>query len=291
MTTLFTAVTGVFGPSLLRAIAEAALPARVLVRDPSRLSLPRHVQPVVADFDDPGSLRDACTGVDRLYLSSPSGPQMITRQTTMLDIAAEAGVGRVVRISALGADEPVDDVVARDHHRIEQHADASDIPQVIHLRPSMVMQNILNEITPRTRPLAITYPFAGVRHPEVDALDVADTAIALLTREDVPSRAAYDLTGPDALTYTEMAEILTAASGELIAYEPMSLDDVEARFTGVVPAYLIQHMLELSALFSNGFGTRVSDSVTEILGRPATTYGRFAAREGETIRKLIRTSR
>src|SRR3954464_7365985 len=104
-TILVTGATGTTGSALLRLLEQRGVAVRAMIRrdrDAARLGLtPAAV--VVADFDDPGSIRAALRGVHGVYLVTPSSHEAEWQQVRFAELAAEAGVEHLVKLSQFAA--------------------------------------------------------------------------------------------------------------------------------------------------------------------------------------------
>ena len=90
-------------------------------------------------------------------------------------------------------------------------------------------------------------------------------------------RRIYDVTGPEALTFDEMADELSDATGKRISYVHVPPDYARKQLIGIgVPRWLAEDMIVLCASFREGYGAAVSPAVREVTGRPARPFSEFA---------------
>jgi uncharacterized protein YbjT (DUF2867 family)/predicted ester cyclase len=186
--TLITGATGVAGAEVARALLEQGRPVRAFVRDPDRARrlLGDDVQLAVGDFADPASLRAALAGAHTLVLSCADDPRRVEWETAALAAAADAGVQRVVRLSAIGA-APGSPVPFWDWHgQADDRLRACGLPAVI-LRSSLYMST------------AAFAPPAGARVALVDPRDVGAAAAAAVAGGH--DGGEYVLTGPEAIDF------------------------------------------------------------------------------------------
>jgi uncharacterized protein YbjT (DUF2867 family) len=110
----------------------------------------------------------------------------------------------------------------------------------------------------------------------VDTRDVAAVAVCALT-QDGHERKIYDLTGPDALSFDEMADELSLATGKKISYVHVPPEYARKQLASLsVPRWLAEDMLVLCASFREGYGAAVSPAVGEVTKRPARPFEEFA---------------
>jgi uncharacterized protein YbjT (DUF2867 family) len=166
--------TGTIGSQVAARLAERKVEARALVRDPDRAQVP--LTTVRADLRDPGSLRRALDGTERLFLLTPHGPDQELLENNALDAARSEGVARIVKISggapSLGPNGVSSTAVA--HWRSEQRIERSGL-EFQFLRPSFLMQNLLS-IPVKAGTLAA--PMGEAPIAMIDARDIAECAVA-----------------------------------------------------------------------------------------------------------------
>jgi uncharacterized protein YbjT (DUF2867 family) len=94
---------------------------------------------------------------------------------------------------------------------------------------------------------------------------------------DIHYNKSYMITGPEALSYYQTAEILSNATGKKIEY--MNISDKEAR-EGMKEAglddWLINTISDLYTVFRKGYASEVSSAVEEVTGKKATTFVEFS---------------
>lgn len=110
----------------------------------------------------------------------------------------------------------------------------------------------------------------------IDIRDVAAVAVKALTEEGHVGKA-YTLTGPEALTNTETAQILSDNLGREIRYinlPPAQLK--QALIAAGVPEWNVDALLDLQRLYREGKAATVTQEVEQILGRKPTSFGQFS---------------
>jgi uncharacterized protein YbjT (DUF2867 family) len=110
----------------------------------------------------------------------------------------------------------------------------------------------------------------------VDARDVAAVAVAALTSDGHVGKT-YTITGPEALSFQEVAQKLAAATGRPVTYQDVPLATVqqEMEATGL-PAWLVEVRLEFAMALRDGCAAVVTDTVQAVTGQPPRTFDAFA---------------
>lgn len=276
---LVTGATGTFGGEVARKLHKRGEPIRVLVRDPAKTSwFGENTQVVIGSFDRPETLDAALTGIERIFLASFDSPNQCELQTNVLTAAQRHGVRHIVRISTNGIHEFLHLPIFIWHYDCERSLEKSGLA-FTHLRPDWVMQNFLpsSSATPVVKG-KIRLPAGDGRVSFVDARDVAAVAVEALTGEGHQGKA-YELTGPDALSHSDVANQLSAATGRNIVYENISPEiyEQERRTEGWSDAAVET----MAALFAEmrakpNNDPAVTNTVQTVTGRSPFSFENFA---------------
>ncbi|UGT61160.1 SDR family oxidoreductase [Nocardia asteroides] len=278
---LVTGATGSIGRPLVAELHRRGAAFRSLVRDPARANLPGAV--AVGDFDDPASLDRALDGVTRVFLCSPGavpapGPQpMIAQQGAVIEAAVRAGVRRIVKVSVQGA--RAGGLLAEGAHAVLEERLRAAGPEWVLLRPSGFMQNFRTGTGAFTADGDLVGAYGEGRVAYIDAADIAACAVPPLLESGYAGET-FVLTGPEALSHTEIAAQLTAATGRAVRYRDLpAAEFAETLVAQGLPAPFAADVAALFAEVARGGLATVTDTVELLTGRPATTFRAFLARE------------
>src|SRR5580692_1135131 len=205
-TTLVLGGTGRTGSLVARKLAERGLSAR---------TASRHGADAPFDWDNPATHGPALAGVDRIYLVTPVLRVTYARLVSgFLDLAEACGVRHVTYLSANGSDQapPGVDIRAVELDLMSRQAFTSSV-----IRPAWVMQNFTDQHLPVIQDM-ITVPTAGGAEAFVDAADIAAVAVETLAGPDAHAGAQYAPTGPQSLTFSQVADIIASVIGRPIRY-------------------------------------------------------------------------
>lgn len=214
---LISGATGGIGGEICRLLGATDTPFRTMARQQAQVDAFRAkgIDAVPGDFDRPETLPAAMQGVDTLFLITPPTERQFAQETAAIDAARDAGVRRIVKLSASDANIRSTVPWAQTHARIDHHLRASGIDWTI-LKPTAFMQNFLWFKDAIARGFLPQVAGSG-SVSWVDTRDVARVAATVL-REDSHSRATYFLTGPETLDMTAAAERLGAVTGRKVRY-------------------------------------------------------------------------
>jgi uncharacterized protein YbjT (DUF2867 family) len=186
------------------------------------------------------------------------------------------GVKHVVRLSAIGANPWAASALIRNHGKSEAQLEESGLGWTI-LRPTIFMQNLVPFIGPSVSKESTLYAPAGdALLPWVDTRDIAAVAASVLTTKGHEG-FIYEITGPEALTYTQVAECLSSLLDRQISY--VNVPDGAARQSmlgmGMSP-WLAEGMITLYHMFkANGPTSMVLETVERIAGRKPRTLAAY----------------
>lgn len=283
---LVTGATGLNGQELLRVLSAKGVAVRALVRNPARAeaiaALP-NVEIVQGDMARPETLAAGLRGVDRAMLISSSDPMMLDVQTNFIDAASKAGVKHVVKLSGIMPELDSAFRFARMHGEIEKRLEASGMA-FTHLRAGEFMPAYFRQVPNITAKGAMFLPMEEARIASIDVGDIAEIAARVLTGSGHEGKT-YPLTGPEALTMTQVAEKLSAATGKTIRYVNVPPEAArQAQLAAGMPPYLADALFELFAERRNGKEAKVWPDAQALLGRRPTSFDEFARRNAAVFR-------
>jgi uncharacterized protein YbjT (DUF2867 family) len=288
---LVTGSTGLTGSEVVRRLSGRGVPVRALARNASTINAGKAaelarfpgVEVVEGDMARPETLVDALRSVDRAMLISASVADMADVQERFIDAAAAAGVGHIVKLSGIMPERDSPFRFARMHGEIEAHLEQSGVAWT-HLRAGEFMHAYFRQVPSIVNRGVLALPMADARIASIDIGDIADVAADVLTSAGHEGQV-YPITGPEALTMTEVAAKLSAATGREIRYLAVAPMDARAtqRATGV-PDYLADGLFELFAERRKGKEATVSLVTRTVFGREPTSFDAFARRYAPIFR-------
>jgi uncharacterized protein YbjT (DUF2867 family) len=283
---LITGGTGTSGREIVEAVARTGRALRVMARNTAKADAFKALgaEVVQGDFADAASLARAMAGVDHLLLNSGPTEDLATLQTNAIEAARRAGVRHVVKFSVFGADLPQASGVRfmRQHVEVERALKAGGLAWTM-LRPTFFMQNLLGSAGTIKSAGAIYMPAGDGRAPYVDTRDIADVAAVCLTQAGHEGQA-YELTGPEDLSFHDMARAIGEAVGREVKYVPVSQDQArQSLLASGIPAWQVEGMLELMRATREGWMAGVTGEVKRLTGRAARTFQAFARENADTF--------
>jgi uncharacterized protein YbjT (DUF2867 family) len=222
-------------------------------------------------------------GVERAMLISSSDPAMLDVQSNFIDAAKIAGVAHVVKLSGIMPERDSAFRFARMHGEIERRLEDSGLA-FTHLRAGEFMPAYFRQAPGIAATGSFMLPMADARIASIDIGDLAEIAAIALTGSGHEGKI-YRLTGPEALTMTEVAEKLSTVTGKPIRYINVRPEDhLSANLSRGMPSYLAEALVELFAERRDGKEGTVYPDTAQLLGRRPVSFGEFAERNAAIFR-------
>jgi uncharacterized protein YbjT (DUF2867 family) len=271
---LITGASGNVGKEVLKQIAQTGGQVRAAFQSAGKAAAaPSGVEIVTVDYNQPETLRAALEGVDRVFLVGPPTSQLPALERKATDAIRQSEVRHLVKLSAMGGREAI---FPRQHAQSEDYIVSSGVPYTF-LRPNGFMQNMVNYNAPTITTQNAFYGSEGNgRVSHIDIRDVAAVAVKALT-EDGHVGKAYTLTGPEPLTNTEIAQILSDDLGREIQFINLPPEQLkQALLAAGVPEWSADALLDLQHLYREGKAAIVTRDVEQILGRKPISFAQFS---------------
>ncbi len=268
--------TGSAGAALVNALAGAGTPVAVATRRPHGArpgDAPGGAVQVRFDYDAPETFAPALAGVDRVFLMvRPGDDEAHLTAIPFLEAVEQAGVRRVVALTAMGVERMEGAALRQIERRLEQSALAWTV-----LRPNFFMQIFARDalLEGIRASGVIRLPAGDAALSFIDVRDIADVAATVLTTPGHEGQA-YTLTGPEALTHEAVAGLISGAGGRAVRYEPLDDDRAASALAAAgLGADRIARLLGFYRAVRAGWCEPVSPDVAGVLGRAPRTMARF----------------
>lgn len=258
--------TGKTGARVAQRLTVEGIPNRIASRASGTLF----------DWNDQTTWQPAMSGVEAAYVTYAPDlavPGSSTHIEEFAELAHSEGVRRMVLLSGRG--EPA-------AQKAEQVLADSDLEWAV-VRASWFAQNFSEGyLLDPIREGHLALPVGGVGEPFIDVDDLADVAVAALTRTDLLGRV-LEVTGPELLTFAEAVDTISTASGRAVEFERIGRQQFSDSMTEVgVPSDVVDLLTYLFAEVLDGRNQSVTGVVEEVLGRPARDFPTFAAEAART---------
>ena len=273
---LVTGATGKTGGETARALAGRGVKVRALVRDVAKAEGLKAlgIELVPGDVTDSASVLKAMAGVQRLLVLLPNSQRQLDLEKQLVDLAKQAGVRHIVKMSSMEAVADAQTPIPQAHWASEQHIRQSGLAWTM-IKPNFFMQNFLGSAKSIKENKSFSLPMGEGRTAMADARDIgAVTAEALAGKGHEGQN--YEITGPELLTFHQVAERFSEVLGTKISYAPAD----PATYLGILKRVLPNewHANAVSALFreiAEGVTPHVTDTFRRLMGREPISLAQF----------------
>lgn len=221
------------------------------------------------DWEAPATWAPALSGVSKAYVTyfpDLAFPGAVEKLEAFTKVAAASGLEHIVLLSGRG-----------EHHALlgEEVVRASGIPNTI-VCAAWFAQNF-SEGYLRDPILAGVLPMPGgdIAEPIIDIDDIAEVVVATLT-EDGHTGELYEVTGPRLMTFAEMADVLSAATGRSIQHLPITFEDFHANVAASGGDFVADVFTAIARETLDGRNAHTTDGVERALGRKPRDFADFA---------------
>jgi uncharacterized protein YbjT (DUF2867 family) len=272
---LVTGATGTIGKALTKALTETNTNFIAGTRHVSKL--PKHISGIHFDFEDPKTFDLATEGVDRVFLLAPPlNTQADSLLTPFINYLDSKNIKRVVYVSAM----EIDALPSMPFHSNVIKLLQSKGFNLTVLQPSFFAQNFKNYEFENITKFSITFAVAAAgKVGFVDAEDIGRVAAKVLTTEGHNGKF-YEITGPDLLSYFDVAEILTEVLGKKIIYPNPTAEQYKQTLANAgAPSFVADYMVDVYSLIANNKVNRLTNIVEDLTGRKPTSLKEVIERD------------
>ena len=281
---LLTGATGTAGSFIANEFVRERVPVRILVRNRAKaagLEKVPTVEIVEGDMSKRSTLGPALDGVDRALMISAPVMDMVETQSAFIDASKAAGVRHVIKFSGLDARPDTTFPFGIMHKEIEEYLEKSGLAWT-ELRPTGFMQEYLRETPSIIQNGAFYLALGDGRLNPIDLVDVAKVGFLLL-RDGGHEGARLHMTGPEALTMTEMADRISRAVRQTVRYVAVSLiQRRQALIAHGIPLEIADALdRQVEERLKGGIESQVDLSTHRLFNVKPTTFLEFAQRNAE----------
>jgi uncharacterized protein YbjT (DUF2867 family) len=272
---LLTGVTGKTGGETAKQLLAKGVRFRAIVRDESKAAglKAKGVELVAGDIGDAGIVRRALDGVDKALLVLPNGRTQQASEQQFTDLARAAGVKHLVKMSSMEAVANAKTPIPQAHWAVEQYIRASGLAWTM-IKPNFFMQNLLasaNSIKTQNR---FSLPMGDGTTGMADVRDIAAVCAEVLTGRGHEGRS-YEITGPEVLTFYDVAERFSAELGVKVEYMPMPMEQFRERMKNILEPWHLNAVAELFREIDEIGIDHTTDTFRKLVGREPISLAQF----------------
>ncbi len=273
---LITGATGKTGTEVARQLGGHGIQFRAQVRNPDKAAALKELgaELAVGDLADADFVRNALSDVDKAVLILPNGEHQLTMEKQFTDAAAAAGIEHLVKLSSMesvpGTTKPIPEM----HVESEAHIRAAGLLWTM-IRPTFFTQNFLASAPTIKKSGEIVMALGNAVVAPTDLRDVAEV-IRLVLTDPAHHNKSYDLTGPEALTLSNVAEKFSKVLDREIRYVPQPIEDFRKVLTQVgLTEWRIDAVCDEFRLLADRKSAETTDTIRQLLRREPTSLEKF----------------
>lgn len=272
--------TGNTGRAVVKELTQLGQAPVCIVRDLKKAHevLGPDANIAVAELTDRLALAQAFKGVTTVFVVTGHNPDMVTQQNNVLDVALEAGVQYLVRVSGsrffVRPDSP--SVIGRGHYAIEKRLRASGMKWVI-LRPGFFMQNTFAQAPLIKNDSKMVLPFpANLPFSFIDVRDTGAVGARVLLNPAPHIGKIYEFTGAKT-NFAEFTDVFSDVLGRKITYVAVPFEQAEQVMKARgMPEWLIDHQRTARQIaMDGGLSSEATETISGIVGRDPITTRQF----------------
>ena len=273
---LVTGATSAVGKAVIKELLARKVPVRAFVRKPvdaAKLQA-QGMEAFLGDMTKQASVAQVLQGIESVYLITPVAEHLLETEGLWAQEGKKAGIRHLVKQSEIGADPQSVSPLLQYHGKAEDAIRASGAPYTL-LRTLYLMQNFELMYARSILTQEMMYaPLADARLSYVDARDIGAVAAHLLGEEKYQYKE-YDVTGPEAITCTQLAEIFSSFLHTPVHYATISDEETEKALLGRYSPWAAHAVVTLLQFYRQGGGDLVTPVVDEVTGHKPRTAAAF----------------
>lgn len=272
---LLTGMTGKTGAGAVRQLA-GKVPMRAIVRNPDKAAEFKAlgVELVHGDAADTAVVAAAANGCTKALLIMPNTEQQATIEKNFIDTVKAAGVKHVIKMSSTEAEPGVKSKIPAGHLAVENYLKASGLAWTL-IKPNFFMQNLISMARSIKAAGNFALPCRNGTTAMIDARDISDALVVVLSGTGHEGKA-YELTGPEIMTFAQAAEKISAVVGKTITYVDQTMADYKKVLSQFIKLdWHLEAVCELFGEIAEGGLNRTTDTFQKLTGRAPKTLTQF----------------
>ena len=282
---LLTGVTGKTGGETARQLLEKGARLRALVRNEAKAAdlKAAGVELVIGDVADADTVRRALKGAEKAFLTLPNGKTQLANEKQFTDLAVAAGVRHLVKMSSMEAVPDAKTPIPRGHWAAEEYIRASGLAWTM-VKPNFFMQNLLASAATIKAQRKFFLPMGNGTTGMADIRDIGAVCAEVLTGKGHAGQShagqshagqSYEITGPEVLTFSDVADRFSAVLGEKVEYVAMPMEQFRERMSKILEPWHLNAVCELFREIAEVGLDHTTDTFRKLIGREPISVRQF----------------
>ena len=270
-----TGVTGKIGGETARELIAKGARLRALVRDEAKAAdlKAAGVELVVGDMADPEAVKTGMEGAEKAFLLLPNGEQQEANEKQFTDLAVATGIKQLVKMSSMEAVADAKTPIPQAHWAVEEYIRASGLNWTM-VKPNFFMQNLLASAPTIKAQRKFFLPMGEGTTGMADARDIGAVCAEVLTGEGHAGQS-YEITGPEVLSFYDVADRFSEVLGEKVEYVPLPMEQFREKMTGILVAWHLNAVCQLFQEIAEIGLDHTTNTFKQLIGRDPISVRQF----------------
>ena len=270
-----TGATGKIGGETAKQLVAKGASMRALVRDEAKAAdlKAAGVELVVGDIADADTVKRGMDGAEKAFLLLPNGEQQEANEKQFTDLAVASGIKHLVKMSSMEAVADGETPIPRAHWASEEYIRASGLDWTM-VKPNFFMQNLLASAPTIKGQRKFFLPMGNGTTGMADARDIGAVCAEVLTG-DGHAGQSYEITGPEVLSFFDVADRFSEVLGEKVEYVPMPMEQFRDKMTGILVPWHLNAVCELFREIAEIGLDHTTDTFKQLIGRDPISLKQF----------------
>ena len=275
---LITGATGKTGSATAKSLGEKGERFRALIRNEEKkeglVSLGGEV--VIGSIENTEVVNQSMQGVKTVLVLLPNSESQLALEKQLVDSAKQAGVERIVKMSSIEATPDATSPIPKLHLESEEYIKQSGLAWTM-IKPNFYMQNLLASAGTIKEQGKIFLPMGEGKTGMIDTTDVGKVLAKVLS-EDGHESMNHEITGPEILSFYEVAEIFSQALGKQVDYVDVPMDAYkETLGQFLTNQWHLDAVIDLFNGIAEGGIEDKTDTFNELMGETPKSLSQFLA--------------
>ena len=275
---LITGATGKTGSATAKSLGEKGETFRALIRNEEKKegleSLGGEV--VIGSIENTEVVNQSMQGVKTLLVLLPNSESQLALEKQLVDSAKQAGVERIVKMSSIEATPDATSPIPKLHLESEEYIKQSGLAWTM-IKPNFYMQNLLASAGTIKEQGKIFLPMGDGKTGMIDTTDVGKVLAKVLS-EDGHESMNHEITGPEILSFYEVAEIFSEVLGKQVDYVDVPIDAYkETLGQFLTNQWHLDAVIDLFKGIAEGGIEDKTDTFNELMGETPKSLSQFLA--------------
>ena len=273
---LITGATGKTGSAAVQELSNRNIPFRVLIRNEDKLNQITDIggEVIIGAIEDDAALNQAMEGVQKALVLLPNSEQQLFLEKKVVDAALEANVQHIVKMSSMEAVPEATSPIPKLHMQSENYIKNSGMNWTM-IKPNFFMQNLLGSGKTIVEQNKFFLPMGEGKAGMIHTKDVG-TVIAKVLSEDGHEGQNYEVTGPEILSFHDVAEIFSKVLGKKVDYINVPIDEYKKTLSQFLTnQWHLDSVIDLFKDIAEGGIEDKTDTFQDLIGKSPCSLEQF----------------